>query len=48
MICKGALPIPGAKNARQMPENACTLGWQLTEAEVTSLDEASDRAEPKV
>ena len=41
-ICKGALPIPGAKNARQAEENAGALGWKLTEEEVAKLDEASD------
>jgi len=41
-ICKGTLPIPGAKNAKQAEENAGALGWKLTEEEVTKLDEASD------
>ena len=41
-ICKGALPIPGAKNAKQAEENAGALGWRLTEEEVAKLDEASD------
>jgi aryl-alcohol dehydrogenase-like predicted oxidoreductase len=40
-ICKGTLPIPGAKNAKQALENAGALGWQLTEAEVAALDRAS-------
>lgn len=40
-ICKGAIPIPGAKNARQAQDNAGALGWRLTAAEVTALDEAS-------
>ena len=42
VICKGALPIPGAKNANQAQENSGGLGWRLTEAEVTRLDETSD------
>ena len=42
VICKGALPIPGAKNAAQARENAGGLGWKLTEEEVAKLDEASD------
>lgn len=37
-IDKGALPIPGAKNARQAEENIGALGWSLTGAEVASLD----------
>jgi aryl-alcohol dehydrogenase-like predicted oxidoreductase len=43
LICKGALPIPGAKNARQAEENAGGAGWQLTEAEVATLDEAAEQ-----
>jgi len=41
-ICKGTLPIPGAKNANQAEENAGALGWKLTEDEVEKLDKASD------
>jgi aryl-alcohol dehydrogenase-like predicted oxidoreductase len=41
-ICKGALPIPGAKNAAQAHQNAGALGWKLTDEEVAKLDEASD------
>lgn len=43
LICKGALPIPGAKNARQAQENAGALGWRLTDEEVSMLDEMSDK-----
>jgi aryl-alcohol dehydrogenase-like predicted oxidoreductase len=43
VICKGALPIPGAKNVRQSHENIGALGWQLTETEVAALEEASNR-----
>ena len=41
LICKGTVPIPGAKNARQAQDNAAALGWRLTEGEVNELDEAS-------
>jgi pyridoxine 4-dehydrogenase len=41
-ICKGALPIPGAKNAAQALENAGGLGWRLTSEEMARLGEASD------
>ena len=41
-ICKGALPIPGAKNAKQAEENAGALGWKLTDEEVEKLDEVSE------
>ncbi len=43
IMCKGALPIPGAKTAEQVRQNAGALGWQLSEAEIRALDEASDR-----
>jgi aryl-alcohol dehydrogenase-like predicted oxidoreductase len=43
VICKGTLPIPGAKNARQAQENAGALGWKLTDDEVAKLDEVSDQ-----
>jgi aryl-alcohol dehydrogenase-like predicted oxidoreductase len=41
VICKGALPIPGAKNVQQARDNAGALGWRLTDEEVAALDEAS-------
>jgi len=43
VMCKGALPIPGAKNARQAQDNAAALGWFLSEAEIAALDVASER-----
>jgi aryl-alcohol dehydrogenase-like predicted oxidoreductase len=41
VICKGAVPIPGAKNAQQASQNAGALGWRLTDEEVASLDATS-------
>jgi len=41
VICKGAVPIPGAKNARQAQENIGAINWRLSEAEVAALDKAS-------
>jgi aryl-alcohol dehydrogenase-like predicted oxidoreductase len=41
-ICKGTVPIPGAKNLRQAQENAGALGWRLTPDEVAALESASD------
>jgi aryl-alcohol dehydrogenase-like predicted oxidoreductase len=46
VICKGALPIPGAKNALQAQDNAGGAGWSLTEEEVNQLDEATDDFRP--
>jgi len=43
LICKGAVPIPGAKNLRQAQENFGALGWRLTGEEVARLDETSER-----
>lgn len=42
VICKGALPIPGAKNAKQAEENAGGAGWRMTDDEVAKLDEVTD------
>lgn len=43
LICKGALPIPGAKSAAHARDNAGAAGWRLTAEEVAALDEASLR-----
>ena len=43
IIRKGALPIPGAKNAEQALQNAGALGWELTAEEIEKLDSASDQ-----
>ena len=43
VICKGAMPIPGAKNASQAEQNAGALGWKLSDEQVVALDEASDQ-----
>ncbi len=44
LICKGTLPIPGAKNVSQVEQNVGALGWRLSPEEVHLLDEISDRA----
>lgn len=41
-ICKGTLPIPGAKGPAQAFENAGALGWKLNEEQVQKLDGMSD------
>jgi aryl-alcohol dehydrogenase-like predicted oxidoreductase len=41
VIAHGAIPIPGAKNARQAEENVGAMGWSLTADEVAALDELS-------
>jgi aryl-alcohol dehydrogenase-like predicted oxidoreductase len=43
VICKGALPIPGAKSEEQARENAGAMGWRLTAVEVAALDAAAEK-----
>jgi aryl-alcohol dehydrogenase-like predicted oxidoreductase len=43
LMCKGAVPIPGAKNLQQAQENFGALSWRLTDAEVARLAETSKR-----
>jgi aryl-alcohol dehydrogenase-like predicted oxidoreductase len=38
LLCKGAVPIPGAKNAAQAEQNAGALGWRLSAEDVAALD----------
>ena len=40
-ICKGTIPIPGAKNPEQAKQNIGALGWYLDGGEVTELDKAA-------
>jgi pyridoxine 4-dehydrogenase len=47
LICKGTLPIPGAKNVRQAEQNAGGAGWRLSDDEVAQLDEESDKINQK-
>jgi aryl-alcohol dehydrogenase-like predicted oxidoreductase len=41
VIAKGAVPIPGAKNADQAQENAGALGWSMDDDDLALLDEAA-------
>ena len=40
-ICKGTLPIPGAKSLWQAKQNAGALGWSLEESEIDELEATS-------
>lgn len=40
-ICKGTIPIPGAKTLDQAQENIGALGWQLGAGEVAELDQVA-------
>jgi pyridoxine 4-dehydrogenase len=42
-MCKGTVPIPGAKNIHQATENAGALGWRLTSQEIALLDQISEQ-----
>lgn len=42
VISKGAIAIPGAKNIAQVEQNAGSLGWRLSDDEMSKLDETSD------
>ncbi|MEM9136261.1 MAG: aldo/keto reductase [Cyanobacteria bacterium P01_F01_bin.42] len=39
-ICKGTIPIPGAKSLAQAQQNIGALGWRLSPGEVEALDSA--------
>ncbi|NET02138.1 MAG: aldo/keto reductase [Sphaerospermopsis sp. SIO1G1] len=47
-ICKGAIPIPGAKNLEQAQQNIGALGWFLSDGEVVELDRAAANSEKKM
>ena len=42
IVCKGVVPIPGAKNPRQAADNAGGMGWRLDASEVEALDQISE------
>ncbi len=39
-MCKGTVPIPGAKTRKQAEQNAGATGWRLTAEDVALLDSA--------
>ncbi|MEH2451131.1 aldo/keto reductase [Nostoc sp.] len=47
-ICKGTIPIPGAKSVEQARENIGALGWQLDGNEIAELDRAATNADKKM
>jgi pyridoxine 4-dehydrogenase len=47
-ICKGTIPIPGAKTLEQARENLGALGWKLNSGEIEELDRAAARSEKKM
>jgi pyridoxine 4-dehydrogenase len=47
-ICKGSIPIPGAKSLEQARENIGALGWQLDVNEILELDKTAASVEKKM
>ena len=47
-ICKGTIPIPGAKNLQQAQQNVGALGWVLSDGEVAELDNTAAKSEKKM
>jgi pyridoxine 4-dehydrogenase len=44
-ICKGTIPIPGAKSLKQAEQNAGAMGWSLDSGEVEELDRAAQNSD---
>lgn len=42
IICKGAIPIPGARTNAQVVDNIGAMGWRLTNDEVLQLEQTAD------
>lgn len=42
IVCKGAIPIPGARTVAQWRDNVGAMGWRLEEEEVRRLEEVAD------
>ena len=47
-MCKGTIPIPGAKKVEQAQENIGALGWWLNSGEIAELDQAAARVNKKM
>ena len=47
-ICKGTIPIPGAKSEVQAEQNIGALGWELDSGEVAELDKAAANTDKKM
>jgi aryl-alcohol dehydrogenase-like predicted oxidoreductase len=38
IMCKGVIPLPGARNAKQAEQNSRALGWRLDADEIAKLE----------
>lgn len=43
IVCKGAIPIPGARTQAQLRDNLGAMGWRLTKDEVQQLENEADK-----
>lgn len=43
IICKGVIPIPGARTVSQIRDNIGAIGWRLSEEEVAMLELEADQ-----
>jgi len=43
VMCKGAVPIPGARTVAQLKDNIGAMGWRLSKKEVLALEEQADK-----
>lgn len=42
VICKGAIPIPGARDAAQLEDNLGAMGWRLSPGEIARMEAEAD------
>lgn len=42
IVCKGAIPIPGARTSEQVTDNIGAMGWRLSPTEVAMLELEAD------
>ncbi|PZU99465.1 MAG: aldo/keto reductase [Leptolyngbya sp.] len=47
-LCKGTMPIPGAKTLAQAQQNTAALGWRLDAGEIEALDQAANRSQGRM
>eukprot|EP00586_Coscinodiscus_wailesii_P007219 CAMPEP_0172478342 /NCGR_PEP_ID=MMETSP1066-20121228/2236_1 /TAXON_ID=671091 /ORGANISM="Coscinodiscus wailesii, Strain CCMP2513" /LENGTH=434 /DNA_ID=CAMNT_0013237831 /DNA_START=263 /DNA_END=1567 /DNA_ORIENTATION=- len=43
IICKGAIPIPGARSVTQWRDNEGAMGWRLSDGDMNTLEDAACR-----
>jgi len=43
IMCKGAIPIPGARTVDQVKDNIGAMGWELSESEIGVLESEADK-----